>query len=59
MHLKWEEGAEHAFRVREEGSTYVPLSFNHCQHVMGNDVRYSQKSVGVVEGARITDLSLS
>lgn len=54
MHLKREEGAEHAFRGGKKGRTYVAFSFSVLQHLMSSDVNYNN-SIGIVEGIREED----
>lgn len=55
MHLKWEEGAEHAFGGGKKGKIYVAFSFNVLQHLMGGDVIYNKNSLRSVEGIREKD----
>jgi len=59
MHLKWEEGAEHAFGGGKEGRIYVAFSFNVLQHLMGGDGIYNKNSIGIAEGVREKDRSKS
>lgn len=55
MHLKWEEGAEHAFGGGKKGRIYVAFSFNVLQHVIGGDVICNKNSIRIVEGIRQKD----
>lgn len=58
MHLKWEEGAEHAFGGGKKGRINVAFSFNALHLLMGSDVIFNKNSIRIVESIREKDLSL-
>lgn len=52
MHLKWEEGAEHAFGGEKKGRIGVAFSFSVLHLLMGGDVIFNKNSIGIVESIK-------